>query len=301
MFGYIAPYIPELKCKELKMYKSYYCSICFAIKRLGGRLYCTGLSNDITSFSILKASLNSEKETIKKVRCIWNPFKKVNILTNYQDEIEQAAVMNMILFYYKVKDNLHDERNILAFILELLLFPRFIKIRKRNDVLNNMVIKGLDVYNNNEKDSELSHEAIIDPYAVLIGNMISFTISDSFTKKCFYWIGYHTAKSICIIDAIDDYEKDEKKKVPNILNSHDIVNKLESDFSRIDLCERKLKIYNIAETSLFYSLHQIRTTIEMLPFFRNSDIISNIFIEGIDNSIIKAKKEEREETMYESV
>ncbi len=293
MFGYIKPYKQDLKCKEMALYNAYYCSICRAIKKISGFPFCFGLSHDLTSFLFLQSALQPEEECIIQTTCIWNPFHKVNILSNYQDIIKYTAIVNMLLFYYKAKDNTMDNRNPMSFFIQVILWFKFIKLKKENAELNELIYNALQYYHKKEYNKDASIEEIIDPYAQMIGTIMSCLFYDPYIKKCLFWIGYHTAKSICIIDAIDDFDQDNKKKTNNILRQ------LNNQYCDLKLQNNSMK--NEKEISikkvfpiLNYSLYQIKTTIDILPILRNHAVIENIFNEGINNSVTNAVEKRSE-------
>lgn len=64
MFGYIRPFIPELKVKDKELYQAYYCGLCRALRKYGMTSRMT-LTYDATFAAILLSSvLNDEPELV---------------------------------------------------------------------------------------------------------------------------------------------------------------------------------------------------------------------------------------------
>ena len=64
MFGYIVVNQDELKIKDYKLYRSFYCGLCQELKRAYGRSGQISLSYDMT-FLILLLTALYESETVK--------------------------------------------------------------------------------------------------------------------------------------------------------------------------------------------------------------------------------------------
>ena len=57
MFGYVTIYEPELKVKDLKKYRAYYCGLCRTLKEKYGSMGQVTLTYDMTFAVILLSSL----------------------------------------------------------------------------------------------------------------------------------------------------------------------------------------------------------------------------------------------------
>ena len=57
MFGYVTAYEPELKVKDFRKYKAYYCGLCRSLKERHGTLGQLTLTYDMTFLVILLTSL----------------------------------------------------------------------------------------------------------------------------------------------------------------------------------------------------------------------------------------------------
>lgn len=295
MIGYIKPFKPEMKYREMALYNAYYCSVCKAVCSLGGRVFCVGLSHDLTSVALLHASMCTESEKIERVNCQWNPLKKVNVLKNYQNFIHQAAEMNVLLCYYKASDDSHDSRNPWTLMLQGMLFPGYRKARERNSALDIIINDRLKRYQANESVQAMSLEQKLDPYALLIGGMVSRDAGDPYVRKCLYWFGYHLAKLTCIFDALDDYHHDYFHNNFNLLQQGKR-DKREQKKTQEEVDCEKAKITAQIDGMICYSIQQVRSSLLSLPLLHNQAILENIFIENTRQIYARVIKTERSDT-----
>ena len=114
MFGYVTVCEPELKIKDFRKYRSYYCGLCQTLKEKYGFSGQMTLTYDMTFAVLLLTSLYETEVRSEKVRCKVHPVKKQEILrsvfTGY------GADMNLILAYYHLVDDWEDEHKASALI-----------------------------------------------------------------------------------------------------------------------------------------------------------------------------------------
>ena len=109
MFGYVKPYNPELRVRELEEYKAVYCGLCKQLGRSFGVFARFTLSYDFAFLAMLKTALDSEicPET-ERCACIAHPFcKRIRVRENAA--MQMAARTAMISVYYKLLDDRADE------------------------------------------------------------------------------------------------------------------------------------------------------------------------------------------------
>ena len=119
MFGYVTIYEPELKVKDLKKYKAYYCGLCRVLKEKYGFMGQMTLTYDMTFAVILLSSLYENLAEMEQHRCKVHPVKKQMMLTN--DITEYAAAMNVLLAYYHMEDDWQDERKFTSLVTKSLV------------------------------------------------------------------------------------------------------------------------------------------------------------------------------------
>ncbi|MCG4682614.1 DUF5685 family protein, partial [Faecalibacillus intestinalis] len=75
-----------------------------------GEISRLSLNYDITFLILLLTSVYRPKATITKEACIANPINKKMRIVN--EITEYAASMNVLITYYKLEDNLNDDKGL---------------------------------------------------------------------------------------------------------------------------------------------------------------------------------------------
>lgn len=116
MFGTIKPKNGRCTKEQCKEYKKYYCGLCFAMGDNFGEISRLFINYDLTNDYLL-AGLKSGDKFEKEGVCPWSFYhKKVKYyeipnLSNY------FAKLNYIFVYYKLMDDIDDDRSIKAKLL----------------------------------------------------------------------------------------------------------------------------------------------------------------------------------------
>ena len=76
MFGYVTICEPELKVKDLKKYRAYYCGLCRILKEDYGFMGQMTLTYDMTFAVILLSSLYESQTETQMHRCKVHPVKE---------------------------------------------------------------------------------------------------------------------------------------------------------------------------------------------------------------------------------
>ena len=122
MFGYIIVNKPEMKFREFDVYHGYYCGLCRKLKEHYGKFGQITLSYDMVFVLMTLTSLYELETTKSMKRCVTHPLQKheerVNNITDY------VAHMNILLTYYKCKDDWNDDRKLEKLVLEKILYHK---------------------------------------------------------------------------------------------------------------------------------------------------------------------------------
>jgi len=129
MFGYIAINKAEMKFKDYDMYHSYYCGLCKCLKECYGIRGQMTLSFDMTFLIVLLTGLYEPQTQREVVNCIAHPFEKHVARTNHFTDY--AAAVNIVLTYYKCKDDWDDERSRKGYMAARMLKSKVESIRGR--------------------------------------------------------------------------------------------------------------------------------------------------------------------------
>lgn len=261
MFGYVTICEPELKVKDLRKYKAYYCGLCRTLKERYGSVGQFTLTYDMTFAVILLTSLY-ESETRQSVHhCKVHPVKKQEMLQN--EVTEYAADMNMILAYYHMKDDWVDEKKVSGFVGTYALRRKVKKIIKLYPRQSRVIQKELKTLSECEKEDTTD----IDKVAGCFGRLMSelFIYKEDMWEDRLRKMAFFLGKFIYIMDAYEDLEKDVKSGSYNPLKE---VSKNEDYEERC----REILCMMIAESSAQF---------EGLPCLLDIDILRNILYDGV--------------------
>ena len=208
MFGYIQPDIPYLYFKDATLYKALYCGLCKSIGRSCGQTARFGLSYDMTFLSALLHNIKNTDVTIEKQRCAANVFTRRPMALD--DGITKTvACLNTLLTYYKLTDDILDEHK---GRISRAFFKRGYKKAKalHPDAAGIVKARMAELFEL-EKAGCASLDMAADPFGLMIADLSDYCLGESateYTRKLFYGVG----KWVYLIDALDDYDKDVKKK-----------------------------------------------------------------------------------------
>jgi len=277
MFGYVVPLNPELKMKDYKVYKGYYCGLCKQIHREYSLFSRFFLNYECTFIYMLFSSLSPETPQTKNEACIASPFVKRPVI--YAPEASYAAALNLLFGYNKLKDDAVDDRDIFCYILKGLFTGLYKKSGRRFEKGLDTVTMRLDALNALEKQNEPSLDKTAHEFAGLIGEILKYAPYDwlDIEKREFlYEFGYNLGRFIYILDAYDDLEKDIKKRHYN-----PVLFRFDYTGGRDGLAGFKAGIKEDMEFNLFYSLSQAAKAYESLKIEKNRDLLDNIIYLGL--------------------
>ena len=277
-----------MKFIEYDVYQSFYCGLCKEMGRKYGVFSRLTLSYDLSFLALLKAAVDGEKPKIKYEACMFNPLKKKNCCKCCCG-LSYSADIAMILFYYKVKDNIHDE-SLFKKCLWHIIYPFASKSRKKAMInhkelekyIEQQMLKQAEL----EKENCSSIDMAAEPTAKSLSRIFEDIANDEFQKRVLSSMGYFLGKYVYFCDAFDDLQDDFKNKSYNpfiLSNNIEIFN--QNTYDKY-LKEIKSAIYlNIAETIKAYDLLENN-------FYK--PVLDNIFYMGLKsvvNSIeLKYKK-----------
>lgn len=277
MFGYIKPDNPYLYLKDDRLYKSLYCGVCKAIGGTCGQMARMSLTYDIAFLSAAVHNIVGKDVEIKQSHCIIHPIKKRPIA--YSDELtDTLACINVILAYNKLQDDILDDGK--GNVKSLFLKRGYKKAKKRCPEINEIVVKYCKQQNELEKNLCTVLDAVCEPSAKMLAEISDEVLGDKkteYTNRLFYAVG----KWVYLIDALDDYDKDVKKKNYNLLR---LIYNAENGNELIKTHGEELAfVFNDMFTA-------IQECVLNIKFNFNSDLVKNILLRGITattNEVVK--------------
>lgn len=284
MFGYVTPLKAEMKIKDWARFKCYYCGLCCHIKKEFGNIPRMSLNYDMTFLGLLLDALNPEEIKVLKHRCVLHPTEKKTVIANNK-ALSYAAAMNISLFYYKLLDDVQDDKNIKSTLLSMLLLPYKRKFSSSITVINDSIsqyLNKLSILENSKSFSSI--DEICDPFSSLVGIIMRdypYELNDDCPelRNTLYNLGYSIGKWIYLIDALDDLKSDIEKKKFNPLAF--LYNKESLSYDEfIELIKPKM------EFTILNCGYTCRENLEKLNLARNKDILYNIIELGLMDKYI---------------
>lgn len=274
MFGYIIINKSEMKFKEYDIYHSYYCGLCRKLKEKHGIIGQTTLSYDMTFLHMLLTGLYEPKTTINSYKCVTHPFIKHPARLN--EFTEYVADMNILMSYYKCKDDWTDERNLIKLGYAKLLKPKCKKI----ELAYSEKVKKVDSLLKDIYSGEQMQDYDIDKMAGRFGGVMAeiFAYRQDEWEAGMRRIGFYLGKFIYLMDAYEDIEEDLKNGTYNPFVPLYQTSNYEEE------C-RKILNMMMAECSKEF---------EKLPILENIEIIRNILYSGVWCRFVAVRKKREE-------
>ena len=269
MFGYILPDKPELKVKELDIYNAYYCGICRSIKKNVGNIPRFSLTYDFAFLSMLLSSIIEIDITASTNWCVASPIKKKPYV-NDNEILRYCAELNVLLFYYKLIDNLKDDKNPIYLPLIIIYRIKINKLLKKYHLKSGIIKKEISGLSEMEKRNEQDLDILSNKFGKIMEVIFSYDEGEEKTKKILSWMGFNLGKWIYVIDAFDDLKQDIKKKRFNPL-----ITKGEG------YEETRNKQRERIETYLYNCLEETSSAFELLDIKKNKNLLQNIIYSGL--------------------
>ncbi|MDO4565492.1 MAG: DUF5685 family protein [Clostridia bacterium] len=279
MFGYVKPLECELKVKEYRSYQAAYCGLCKAIRKRHGYFASSALSYDCAFLALLLSALYDEKIEYKKCRCIHRCNQSGKTFVLATPAYLYAGDCNILLSYYKCRDDGSDEKKLSAKLAAFLLKDKVRRIEKRLPHLCRSVEQRLLELSKLEAEKCTDADATADCFAKLLCDLAAYSpYQDAAGSEPLRWLMYNLGRWIYLIDAADDMEKDREKGSYNPFNAANR-SKDELDFP------------------LYKSLEQANNGLALLELKRDAELIENIIAKGCVYRTELVLKEKQDESL----
>lgn len=281
MFGYVVINEPELRVREVDLYRSYYCGLCEDLHESYGRFGQLTLNYDTSFLGLLLTSLyEPEDEQYLQSSCIVHPLsrrpKRRNRYTQY------AADLTILLSWYSMRDNWEDEQQIRGLVMSGLLHGAFSKARERHPEKAQVIADCLGRLHNLEKQgggqsndpaqSPCPGEVNPDQAGACFGELMAelFACRHDEWEQPLRQMGFYLGKFIYLLDAYDDLEDDEEYGSFNPLLP--VRKRMQKEGADFDAYVRALLTMLMASCTRAF---------EILPIVENIDILRNILYAGV--------------------
>ena len=268
MFGYISPDAPYLFKKDETLYKALYCGLCKSIGTGCGQTARSALTYDMAFASALVHNLKGEDVKIEKKRCAIHWFRSRPIAAKDDTTIALGCV-NTALAYYKLCDDKADgdAKGVLRHLYKV----GFKRALKRHPKVAEIIKRETERQAALEKEGCKIIEQAAEPSAFMMRDISDYLLgeySTPYTQKLFYALG----KWVYLADALDDYDKDIKKKRYNALY-----------FSCGEGCKKEAVLKHGDEWKFVFNsiFADMRESLSNIKFYFNHDLTDNIILRGI--------------------
>ncbi|MBO5321226.1 MAG: hypothetical protein J6B22_01290 [Clostridia bacterium] len=274
MFGYIKISKGELKVKEYEMYKAVYCSLCKTLGKHYGILSRLTLSYDFTFLALLNMSLKEGCDQIERKRCTFNPLKKCNYCKN-TDSLSMPSAVAMIMLYFKILDNIADEKGFkkMGFTLLKPIFKGAYKKASKNfPHINDIVKEYIDTQNSLEKSGCEQLDEVADPTAKALSKIFMLCSEDETQKLVLQRLGYCLGRYVYLLDAAADFSKDTEQNKYNVLKF---------------TCKTQEDVNKKIEPQLYFCINEGAKAFELLDIKKYKHILGNIIYLGLEDTFKK--------------
>ncbi len=268
MFGYVKSDMPNMYVKDTVLYKALYCGLCKGIGKTCGQKARFTLSYDLAFLSALLHNIMGNDVKVEKQRCVIHQVVKRPIAV--PDKLtERIAYLNVLLAYYKLEDAVVDKE---GGKVKKTLFKSSYKCAKKAEPELDKIIKSRYAdLRNLEINGCDSFDMVADPFACMMNDIVKQLTGDEYTPELGE-LSYNLGKWIYLIDAIDDYDKDLKKKSFNVF-----VNAFKYENKQKLLCEKGQEIISLISSSLM----RIGELSVQLNYKFNHDLCDNVLQRGL--------------------
>lgn len=275
MFGYVTICEPELKVKDLKKYRAYYCGLCRVLKEKYGFMGQLTLTYDMTFAVILLSSLYESGTEMEMHRCKVHPVRKQMMLRN--EITSYAAAMNVLLAYYHMEDDWQDERKVSSLVTKSMIHGKAQRIISAYPRQSRAIADALKELAACEREGSTD----IDRTAGCFGHLMEelFVYKEDIWENNLRRMGFFLGKFIYIMDAYEDLPEDMEKGR---------YNPLKKLYGEADYEERMQQI-------LCMMIAESTAEFERLPCLVDVDILRNILYDGVWNRYNKIQMKKSEE------
>lgn len=281
MFGYIGINKPELKIKDFDRYREYYCGLCHSLGNHHGLLGQISLSYDATFAAVLLSALYEPVTYRMQSGCVLHPVGKKKYLTNQL--IDYVADMNVLLAYYKCKDDWQDNRNLLKLSYGATIKKQAKLVERRYPKKAEIIKLALKTIYDLEQANDRNIDKLSNAFGAIMSEIFDISLKDLDSKDRNKYgdmwkgelktLGYNLGKFIYIMDAFDDVEKDIKKGDFNPFQYK------YKECMDNELAMQEFEAY--VEKLLMMCASDMAKSYERLPIIHETAILRNIIYSGI--------------------
>ncbi|MBE6672942.1 MAG: hypothetical protein E7599_05430 [Ruminococcaceae bacterium] len=273
MFGYIKPSACLLDAEEQKLYKAVYCGLCHSLGKICSQSARFTLSYDFAFLALLRMAAEGEQPNLCIRKCPSHPIKGCSMITDSRS-LDYCAALSALLGYESIRDKLMDEKGLSHFSARICMIQGKHNLKRaldKYDLPITTVRKHLDDLSALEKQNCRIPDLPAEIFGQMLAEVSSYGLEDDLIRFAVEKIMFRIGKWIYLIDAADDFERDQKKGsynpfLPSGPDKKLLSNSLEWELSHCDDIFGKLPcrnphIQNIIENIMFYGMKNVANSV----------------------------------------
>lgn len=260
VFGYVTANYSELTKEQKERYGSLYCGICRAIHDRASQTARLGLSYDMAFLAMLHMSLYEPEERSGRNNCLIHPLTRRPWVEN--PCIGYAADMNVALSYYKALDDWQDDGSLVGRALSSALEKHMESIQHRWPRQMEAIRSCLARLSRLEKENCPNPDEPAGIFGELMAELLVYR--EDLWAPTLRKMGDALGRFIYLVDAMQDYDKDEKKGKYNPFLAY--------GQGRQEEKWQQILVLTMGRCTDFY---------ERLPLVQDKDILDNILYSGV--------------------
>ena len=251
----------ELKIKEYKRYRSFYCGLCESLRTHYGIRGQMILPYDMAFLDILLNGLYEEPLIERDITCLRHPLQKQRVISN--DITDYCADMGLLLAYYKCLDDISDERSVKARTAAGFLKKHAKKAAARWPRQSDAIVAYIHSLSAYERKGGHDLDLVSGYSGTVLGEL--FVYRDDMWADILRRMGFFLGKYIYLLDAYEDLAQDEKKGHYNPWT-------VEAQKRDFDAC---------VENTLTMMMAECAKEFEKLPIVQDIDLLRNVIYSGV--------------------
>lgn len=263
MFGYVMPFIPELRVMDRELYQAYYCGVCRTLGEFGLASRLT-LTYDAAFAAVLLAGLTDDAPDFSRRACLAHPGRGKAPVVVTDEPVRFGSALSLMLAKFKLLDDASDGRPLRKVYLPAL--SRGVKRAEKAYPEAAAALKeGIRRINEAERTEVCDPDEAPNLFGDTLGAVLSaYPRLSEENRVLVTELGKKLGGFVYVMDAWDDLADDEKRGNYNIFLRSEMKDKKET-------CSAMLDMY-VNSAVLAYDLMDISV---------NKPLLDNIMYSGL--------------------
>ena len=247
------------------------CGLCFSTKRLYGNLPRLLISNDVNFFNVLFHSILGVDVEVEHKACFSHPLKKQTVLkvTQLTDRLSAA---NVLLTYWNIYDDTVDGGRFGTKTALKALSRAYNKAKEHFPALDEALKTRYGQLRELEQSGCASVDRVSHAFAQLAQDFAVLVLGSAATEHA-QTLCYNLGKWIYLVDALDDAEKDLKRKQYNPFVAH---------YQATSFADLKSQ-HDELQFEMFAVLNRIASAYNDLSLSKYTCLLNNVIYNSIRN------------------